>query len=376
MKRFFLTPTLALLTALAFVGCSDDKKEPVDPRVPATEVVLDVVEKDLAPGETLQLRAAAKPLDTTDKVVWSSDNETVATVSTEGLVKAESVGQATIKALCGSVSATCVVRVAESGTDPVEPTEEYDIISFETDEGMKDINGADVTLGDAEVVGGFAAGTYHDIFWAKPYAADYGQEEEYMGLTVDLPLFSTADGNVWFGSYYNDGSGWGTQMDTWGGFALSRNFNTTAAAFNYADQFSAYASEGASASRTFAVAYCNGMMGGTYANPTIEFAVTPRRVAYLCLAPSTMLYTYYKYDSSAVSDRTFGYRITGSLKGDETGHVDVMLVNMSSVAEGWVKADLTSLGEVDRLVFKPQGVNPNKDLDPVYFCLDEIALVK
>lgn len=89
-----------------------------------------------------------------------------------------------------------------------------------------------------------------------------------------------------------------------------------------------------------------------------------------------MLYTYYKYDSSAVSDRTFGYRITGSLKGQETGQVDVMLVNMSSVAEGWVKADLTSLGEVDKLVFKPQGVNPNKDFDPVYFCLDEIALVK
>lgn len=79
MKRFFLTPTLALLTALAVVGCSDDKKETVDPRVPATEVVLDVTEKDLAPGETLQLKAAAKPLDTTDKVVWSSDNETVAT---------------------------------------------------------------------------------------------------------------------------------------------------------------------------------------------------------------------------------------------------------------------------------------------------------
>lgn len=371
MKRFFLTPTLALLTALAVVGCSDDKKETTDPRVPATEVVLDVVEKDLAPGETLQLKAAAKPLDTTDKVVWSSDNETVATVSTEGLVKAESAGQATIKALCGSVSATCVVRVA----DP-EPVAEYDIISFETDEGMKDINGADVALGDAEVVGGFAAGTYHDIFWAKPYVDGYGQDIEYMGKTVDVPLFSTADANVWFGSYYSDGTGWGSQMDTWGGFVLSRNFNTTATSFNYADQFSVYASEGASASRTFAVAYCNGMMGGTYANPTIEFAVTPRRVAYLCMAPSTMLYTYYKYDSSAVSDRTFGYRITGSLKGQETGQVDVMLVNMSSVAEGWVKADLTSLGEVDKLVFKPQGVNPNKDFDPVYFCLDEIALVK
>lgn len=89
-----------------------------------------------------------------------------------------------------------------------------------------------------------------------------------------------------------------------------------------------------------------------------------------------MLYTYYKYDSSAVANRTYSYRITGWLKDESVGTVDVELVRNSSVAEGWVKVDLTSLGEVDKLTFAPEGVNPNKDFDPVYFCLDEIALVK
>lgn len=231
-----------------------------------------------------------------------------------------------------------------------------------------------MTLGDIEVVGGFAEGVYSNVFWAKPYA-EYGDPEGIMGLTIDLPLF-TSDGNVWFGSYYCDCTGWGSQMDTWGGFVLSRNCNTSATSFDYADQFSVYAQSGANGSKTFAAAYCNGMMGGDYSAPTIVFTTTPRKVAYLYMAPSTMLYTYYKYDSSAVANRTYSYRITGWLKDESVGTVDVELVRNSSVAEGWVKVDLTSLGEVDKLTFAPEGVNPNKDFDPVYFCLDEIALVK
>lgn len=370
MKRFFLTPTLVLLTALAIVGCSDEKKEP-DPRIPATAVALDVDEKDLLAGETLQLTAVTTPLNTTDNVVWSSDNETVATVSQSGLVTAESAGEATVKVVCGEVSATCRVRVS----DPA-PAVEYDIISFEEGEGMTDLLGQPVVPGDIEVVGGMAAGSHHGVFWAQPYAAEYGDAEGIMGVTFDGPLFSTADSNVWFGSYYCDCSGLGTRMDTWGGFVLSQNCNTTASAHDYANQFSVYAESGALSGKTFAVAYCNGMMGGDYSNPVIDFGKTPRTVAYLYMAPSTMLYTYYKYDSSAVTDRTFSYRITGQLQEKEVGTVDVMLVNGGKVEAGWVKVDLSTLGNVDRLTFKPEGINPNKDFDPVYFCLDEIALVK
>ena len=115
---------------------------------------------------------------------------------------------------------------------------------------------------------------------------------------------------------------------------------------------------------------------GAYSAPVIEFAKTPRTVAYLYMAPSTMLDSYYKYDLTAARDRTFGFRITGSLNGESTGTVDVTLVKNSTVEAGWVKVDLSALGQVDKLAFAPEGINPNVDFDPVYFCLDEIALVK
>lgn len=368
MKHLLFAPAIALLAAMAFVGCSDDNGG-TDPRIPATSVVVDVTEQELHVGETLQLTATPMPANTTDKVQWTSDDPATATVSETGLVTAVALGSTSVKAVCGEVSATCVIRVVEP-----DPSELYDIISFEEEEGMTDIGGQKVTLGDIEVVGGFAEGVYSNVFWAKPYA-EYGDPVGIMGLTIDLPLF-TSDGNVWFGSYYCDCMGRGSQMDTWGGFVLSRNCNTSATSFDYADQFSVYAQSGANGSKTFAAAYCNGMMGGDYSAPTIVFTTTPRKVAYLYMAPSTMLYTYYKYDTSAVADRTYSYRITGWLKDESVGTVDVELVRNSSVAEGWVKVDLTSLGEVDKLTFAPEGVNPNKDFDPVYFCLDEIALMK
>lgn len=277
MKHLLFVPAFALLAAMALVGCSDDNGG-TDPRIPATSVVVDVTEQELHVGETLQLTATPTPANTTDKVQWTSDDPATATVSETGLVTAVALGSTSVKAVCGEVSATCVIRVVEP-----DPSELYDIISFEEEEGMTDIGGQKVTLGDIEVVGGFAEGVYSNVFWAKPYA-EYGDPEGIMGLTIDLPLF-TSDGNVWFGSYYCDCTGWGSQMDTWGGFVLSRNCNTSATSFDYADQFSVYAQSGANGSKTFAAAYCNGMMGGDYSAPTIVFTTTPRKVAYLYMAP-------------------------------------------------------------------------------------------
>lgn len=366
MKRFLFASAFVLVAALAFVGCADDDN---DGSVPATAVVLDVESKTLGVGETLQLTATPAPSDTTDPVVWSSDKETVATVSETGLVTAVAPGTAVIKAVCGSVSATCTIEVAE-------PAAEYDIISFEAEEGIKDFVGNAVTLGDVKLDGGVNEGLYHNLFCAKKYAEEYGDPANFNGLTFDNPLFSTADEHVWFGSYYCDCTGWGYQMDSWGGFVLSQSYNTTATSSSYADQFSVYAESGANSSKVFAAAYCfRSMVGGTYSNPVIEF-VEPRTVAYLHMAPSTMFYTYYKYDFTAAKDRTFSFRITGSLNGESTGTVDVTLVKNSTVEAGWVKVDLSSLGQVDKLTFAPEGINPNVDLDPVYFCLDEIALVK
>lgn len=60
---------------------------------------------------TIQLTATVEPSNTTDELVWSSSNESVATVSETGLVTAVSVGTTTITATCGTAAATCEVRV-------------------------------------------------------------------------------------------------------------------------------------------------------------------------------------------------------------------------------------------------------------------------
>ena len=78
--------------------------------VPATGITLDKTTLSFTDSATQTLVATVEPSDTTDKVVWTSNAESVATV-TNGVVKPLSNGSATITATCGSVSATCSVTV-------------------------------------------------------------------------------------------------------------------------------------------------------------------------------------------------------------------------------------------------------------------------
>lgn len=98
--------------------------------VPATGVTLSESSLVLDAGETAQLTAAVVPEATTDKLVWSSADESVATVDENGLVTAVGPGRTVISAAAGSVSAVCSVTVRGGSVD-VGPT--YEI---ELDEGI------------------------------------------------------------------------------------------------------------------------------------------------------------------------------------------------------------------------------------------------
>ena len=80
--------------------------------VPATAVALDSTSQKLETGKSFTLMATVTPTDTTDKVIWSSDNEAVAKVSSTGVVTAVKPGTAVITATAGSVKATCTITVA------------------------------------------------------------------------------------------------------------------------------------------------------------------------------------------------------------------------------------------------------------------------
>lgn len=87
-------------------------------QIPCTGITLDQTTLTFTAAGTQTLTATVTPSDTTDTVVWSIDDASVATVR-GGVVTAKANGNATITATCGAYSATCAVSVSgiESGSD-------------------------------------------------------------------------------------------------------------------------------------------------------------------------------------------------------------------------------------------------------------------
>ena len=108
--------------------------------VNVTSVSLDRSSETLTEGETLQLNASVYPTNATNRnVTWSSDNTSVATVTSYGLVTAKSAGSATItcRAADGSGKyATCVVTV-KSDVQPASITLDHSNATLEEGETMQ-----------------------------------------------------------------------------------------------------------------------------------------------------------------------------------------------------------------------------------------------
>jgi uncharacterized protein YjdB len=88
--------------------------------IPVTSVTLDNTSLKLKVGKTAQLTATVTPEDATDKkITWTSSDESIATVSKEGLVTAVKRGKATITAQSSQegVFATCEVQVFDNDSE-------------------------------------------------------------------------------------------------------------------------------------------------------------------------------------------------------------------------------------------------------------------
>lgn len=101
----------------ALINAQPKSSSPSNP-VLATSISLNNTSAELNTGETLQLTATVLPSNATNKTVtWTTSNSSVATVSSNGLVTAKAVGNATITArtIDGSnLSASCSVTVKQS----------------------------------------------------------------------------------------------------------------------------------------------------------------------------------------------------------------------------------------------------------------------
>ena len=86
---------------------------------PAEGVILSMSEVTLQATQMQQLSATVLPDDAVQDVDWSSDDETVATVSETGVITAVSVGTAKITVTAGSASADCIVTVVATPAEQV-----------------------------------------------------------------------------------------------------------------------------------------------------------------------------------------------------------------------------------------------------------------
>ena len=93
-------------------------------RIPCIGIVLSHTELVFTGTGTQTLIATVEPADTTDKIIWTTNNDGVATVN-NGVVTAVFNGNATITVTCGDYSAICSVSVSgiEEPSIPDEPDE-------------------------------------------------------------------------------------------------------------------------------------------------------------------------------------------------------------------------------------------------------------
>lgn len=122
MKRLYFA--LLLIPMVAAAGCNpklpandDNTDGPENPETKKDEIVIKSESPiEITVGETYTIEYTTNA----ETVEWSSDNETVATVS-EAVVTALAPGNATITAVAGEAVASCEVTVAKAPRTPTTP---------------------------------------------------------------------------------------------------------------------------------------------------------------------------------------------------------------------------------------------------------------
>lgn len=131
-----------------------ETEETLAPTVPCTSLAMTSDSEVLLeqPGNTWLINVVAMPGDTTDEIIYLSNNLEVATVDADGTVTAVGEGSAVISVICGDMTVECNVTCAfvEETTVPDEEATEPAEEETEVPEGDEEATEADVTEETAE----------------------------------------------------------------------------------------------------------------------------------------------------------------------------------------------------------------------------------
>ena len=176
--------------------------------------------------------------------------------------------------------------------------------------------------------------------------------------------------------YFVNNSAW-ADYGEWGkfftmdGFCYSKRSETTFSSDTYdTDQFNNQIGAGAEESEAFAVSYGYGStITADYTFKPQSCYITNNAYVLNSVMNGDAYARQFKYDDK------FTLTITGYKDKVETAAVNVELASKGSVIFQWVPVDLSSLGEVDSVVFSlnstdtgDYGMNT-----PAYFCLDNFT---
>ena len=174
-----------------------------------TVVTLDKPSLSLVKGKSDTLHATVEPAEKVSELVWSSDNEAVATVK-DGVVTAVAKGSANIKAAVGDVEAVCAVKV----TDPTGGDEQINHVSLQgSDYFIIQLGEKEVAQIGGKMVASFAqntadqTGSKNLYVWEKTYVAGATQGKNFYGVTGEGWVSLTVTSVGWSGLGYS--CGWG-----------------------------------------------------------------------------------------------------------------------------------------------------------------------
>lgn len=145
---------LLCLSSLVLISCNDTSSESSsgvsssEPTITKFEISNKVVELEMFESFQLSVSSTIE-----GNITWSSDNPNVASVSSDGLVKAISIGEATISAVNGSHSQTCKISVSNISSAPTLSLSENNI---ELDKGASYSIETSVFYKDSETDGTFS----------------------------------------------------------------------------------------------------------------------------------------------------------------------------------------------------------------------------